>query len=76
MLFFGIPEGQSCELDTLSNQAVLNTEHLNDATDPAKVKEHRKELIPVMLKARSMGKRAVLIRDKLFICNRLYTPGS
>ncbi|WAQ97723.1 hypothetical protein MAR_022096 [Mya arenaria] len=135
MLLFGIPEGRSWELGTPSYQAVSNTEHLNDTTDPAsnstaipnnqpptfrdslsvsenceakvfyflvntcltcrirnqqyrliaptekepyptEVKEHRKELIPAMFKARSESKRAVLVRDKLFIGNRLYTPGS
>ncbi|KAL4221205.1 hypothetical protein ACF0H5_019469 [Mactra antiquata] len=38
---------------------------------PSEVKERRKELIPVMLDARRQGKKAVLVRDKLFINNQL-----
>jgi hypothetical protein len=36
---------------------------------PQEVKDRRKELFPVMLEARNSGKRAVLVRDKLFIDN-------
>lgn len=43
---------------------------------PQEVKDRRKELIPVMIKARSENKKAVLVRDKLYINNRLYTPGN
>ena len=43
---------------------------------PQKVQERRKSLIPIMLKARSEGKRAYLVRDKLFINNSQYRPGS
>lgn len=39
---------------------------------PQEVKDRRKELIPVMLQARKAGKRAVLVRDKLFINNIQY----
>ena len=38
------------------------------------VQERRKTLIPVMVQARAEGKRAVLVRDKLFINNQLYKP--
>jgi uncharacterized protein YoxC len=41
---------------------------------PQEVKERRKELIPKLIEARRTGKRAVLVRDKLFINNVLYTP--
>ena len=41
---------------------------------PQEVKERRKQLIPIMLQAREQGKRAVLVRDKLFIDNQLYRP--
>ncbi|KAL4223417.1 hypothetical protein ACF0H5_016888 [Mactra antiquata] len=40
---------------------------------PSLVLERRKELIPVMLDACRQGKKAVLVRDKLFINNQLYT---
>ena len=40
------------------------------------VQQRRKALIPEMMKARSEGKRAYLVRDKLFVNNREYTPGS
>jgi hypothetical protein len=40
---------------------------------PQEVKDRRKELIPVMLEARKSGKRAVLVRDKLFIDNVQYS---
>ena len=39
---------------------------------PQEIQERRKALVPVMLKARSEGKRAYLVRDKLFINNRQY----
>ena len=41
---------------------------------PQEVKEKRKQLIPTMLAARREGKRAVLVRDKLFINGVSYTP--
>ena len=43
---------------------------------PFEVQERRKSLIPVMNKARHEGKRAVLVRDKLYIDNQLYNPDS
>ena len=43
---------------------------------PQKVQERRRALVPVMVQARNEGKRAYLVRDKLFINNRQYRPGS
>ena len=43
---------------------------------PQEVQQRRKALIPEMMKARSEGKRAYLVRDKLCVNNREYTPGS
>lgn len=40
---------------------------------PQEIKDRRKELIPVMLEARKAGKKAVLVRDKLYINNIIYT---
>lgn len=42
---------------------------------PPIVQERRKALLPIMIKARQEGKRAVLARDKLYINNVLYRPG-
>lgn len=41
---------------------------------PKEVQDHRKSLIPTMLDARRRSKTAVLVRDKLYINNRLYKP--
>ena len=41
---------------------------------PQEVKERRKVLIPIMLQARREGKRAILVREKLYIDNVLYSP--
>ena len=41
---------------------------------PPEVQEKRKDLIPIMLKARDEHKKAVLVRDKLYINNKLYDP--
>ncbi|MEW8544154.1 MAG: hypothetical protein AB2693_11525 [Candidatus Thiodiazotropha sp.] len=43
---------------------------------PQIVQERRKELIPVMIEARRNNKKAVLVRDKLYINNKLYKPES
>lgn len=43
---------------------------------PKEVQDRRKSLIPTMLDARRRGKTAVLVRDKLYINNRLYKPSS
>ena len=43
---------------------------------PQIVQERRKELIPVMLEARRNNKKAVLVRDKLYINHKLYKPES
>lgn len=43
---------------------------------PKIVQERRRQLIPWMLKARYLNKRAVLDRDRLFIDNKLYTVSS
>lgn len=48
------------------------TYHVSDQYPP-EVQESRRNLIPVMLKARREGKRATLVRDKLYINNELYT---
>ncbi|KAL4221207.1 hypothetical protein ACF0H5_019471 [Mactra antiquata] len=40
---------------------------------PPEVKDRRKELIPIMVEARRLGKKAVLVRDKLYINNQLYS---
>lgn len=41
---------------------------------PPEVLQRRKDLIPVMIQARKDGKRATLVRDKLFINGREYKP--
>ena len=41
---------------------------------PHEVQQRRRDLIPVMIQARKDGKRASLVRDKLFINNREYVP--
>lgn len=38
------------------------------------MQQRRHELIPVMVEARSQNKKAVLVRDKLFIDNKFYVP--
>jgi hypothetical protein len=43
---------------------------------PKIVQDRRKQLIPWMLKARQVKKRAVLDRDRLYIENRMYTVNS
>lgn len=43
---------------------------------PPEVQEKRKGLIPIMLKAKDERKKAVLVRDKLYINNRLYEPSA
>jgi hypothetical protein len=40
------------------------------------VKERKKQLIPELTKARNQGRKAVLVRDKLFIDNQLFNPDS
>ncbi|WAQ95117.1 hypothetical protein MAR_007588 [Mya arenaria] len=42
---------------------------------PQEVQLRRKALIPEMVKLRAEGKRAFLIRDKLFVNNKPYPPG-
>ena len=43
---------------------------------PQRVQRRREALIPDMVKARSEGKRANLVRDKLFVNNKEYIqPG-
>jgi len=71
--------------DTSSKVAVQNTlkaaklsretPHNVSEQYPQEVKERRKVLIPIMLQARREGKRAILVREKLFIDNVLYTRG-
>ena len=41
---------------------------------PAEIQERRKSLYPIMKEARDKGKRTVLVRDKLYINNKLYSP--
>lgn len=43
---------------------------------PKVIQERRRQLIPWMLKARYINKRATLDRDRLFIENRMYTVNS
>ena len=43
---------------------------------PPEVQEKRRELIPVMLKAKTQHRKAVLVRDKLYIYNKLYEPNT
>ena len=43
---------------------------------PKEIRERRKQLVPVMMQARKDGNKAVLVRDKLYINNVLYTGGS
>ena len=38
------------------------------------VQTRRKALIPEMIKARQAGKRAALVRDKLYINGKLFVP--
>jgi hypothetical protein len=57
----------------------VNLKHSNyNVTEqyPQEVKERRKALIPEMIEARKQGKRAVLVRDKLYINNILFDPES
>ena len=51
-----------------------NTDYNVSEQYPQEVKERRKALIPIMLQARREDKKAVLVRDKLYINNTLYTP--
>lgn len=71
--------------DTASKMVVKSALHdINLKDTPYKVfdqfpqiiQERRKELIPVMVQARKNQKKAVLVRDKLYINNKLYKPGS
>lgn len=39
---------------------------------PPEIQQKRRELLPIMIKARKDGKRATLVRDKLYIDNREY----
>lgn len=43
---------------------------------PKIVQDRRKELIPIMVQASKEQKKAVLVRDKLYINSRLYKPNS
>jgi len=70
-------------MDTNSKQVVksaLKSVNLRDTNYnvseqyPQEVKDRRKQLIPIMLQARKEGKAAVLVRDKLYINNKLYSP--
>ena len=43
---------------------------------PPEVQEKRRSLIPKMLEAKAQHKKAVLVRDKLYINNKLYEPST
>ncbi len=43
---------------------------------PQEVKDRRRTLVPIMVQARKDGKKAVLVRDKLYINNVLYSSES
>jgi hypothetical protein len=43
---------------------------------PPEVQQQRRKLIPVMVSEQKTEKKAVLVRDKLYINNSLYKPGS
>ena len=60
--------------DSLKQVNLFNTDYNVTEQYPQEVRDRRKELIPVMLQARKAGKKAVLVRDKLYINNDLYTP--
>ena len=69
--------------DTKSRQTVKNASKSVDLKSlsygvsdqyPQEVQDRRKILIPIMIKAREEQKKAVLVRDKLYINNNLYIP--
>jgi TolA-binding protein len=69
-------------VDTKSKMIVMNAvkrlrlDHRGpNVTDqyPQEVNERRRQLIPIMKEARRDGQRANLVRDKLYINNKLYT---
>ena len=43
---------------------------------PQKVQDRRKALIPVMKSAREAGRRVYMVRDKLYIDDKKYEPGT
>lgn len=59
---------------TLKAANLKETDYNVSEQYPQEVKERRKVLIPIMVKARSEGKKAVLVREKLYINNVLYSP--
>ena len=60
--------------DALRNVNLRNSPYNVSEQFPPEVQEKRKQLFPVMSDARKSGKRAVLVRDKLYINNKLYDP--
>ena len=65
-------ESKSLIKQSLKHVKLQHTEYNVSDQYPPEVKDRRKQLIPVMLDARKQGKRAVLVRDKLYIDNQLY----
>jgi hypothetical protein len=65
-------ESKSLIKESLKHVKLQHTDYNVADQYPPEVKDRRKQLIPVMIDARKQGKRAVLVRDKLYIDNELY----
>ena len=61
---------------SLKNADLKQTQYAVFDQHPKIVQERRKALIPIMVQARKDNKRAVLVGDKLYINNELYSPTS
>ena len=57
---------KTCVKDALRQVKLRDTPYNVTDQYPPEVQQKRRELIPVMIKARDNGKRATLIRDKIF----------
>lgn len=68
------PDSKCVIMYALNHTKLSNTGFNVTERFPAEVKDRRRELIPVMLDARKRGKRAILVRDKMYIDNVLYQP--
>ena len=60
----------------LKNVNLKDTQYAIFDQHPKEVGDRRKELIPIMVQARKDNKKAYLVRDKLYINNKLYDPKS
>ena len=59
--------------NSLKNTNLRNTNFNVKDQFPQEVVDKRRNLIPAMIQARRQGKKAVLVRDKLYMNNKLYT---